>query len=191
MPRFDFAPVFKSALPALVLGTTLLVSSAHADDVVEPSDGAVDLDEEFRCPADSPEFWAEVREAGWVGYGETWDLHTCDEGVEVFAEGASRRWKKMRPQLANGGLPRVMDAEDVEFYATVLPYGAFGSLGVIFVLAWLFALIQRRRAEPVEVVACPSCAVEIPIRPDEGGVFCPACGAATVLERGPARPALP
>ncbi len=135
---------------------------------------------EFRCPGDNVAFWEEVREAGWVGFGETWDFDTCNQGADVFAAGANRRWKKMRPVRLAGGQPFGLTEEDVAFYTTIVPYLAFGSLLGVFLLAWGFALIMRRRFVAPPLIPCPTCGAKLPVSEEEGGMFCPGCGTAVV-----------
>jgi hypothetical protein len=132
----------------------------------------------LRCPGENPAYFEEIAESGWVGFGETWDFDVCGEGTPIYAEGANRRWRAMRPRLANRSSmpPSPIDAEDVLFYSTVLPYGAFGTLGLVFVLAWVMSLLQRKKQAPTVVVTCQGCRRGVPVRPEEGGVFCPACG---------------
>lgn len=151
-----------------------------------PSEAAADaprtvgVEGEFRCPGDDPGFWMDWNEAGWVGYGETWDLNTCSQGLPVYAKGANRRWPDMRPQLANAGArklkPMMSDAE-IHYYTNVLPYMAGGVLGLAFLLAWAMTFLDRFKKRTVRLVACESCGIKTPIDKIEGGVFCPKCGA--------------
>jgi hypothetical protein len=131
----------------------------------------------FHCDGTDADFFREREEAGWVGFGETWDLQTCaGEGRDVFMSGATRRWKKLRPQWSRAAAPRV----DVEFYSTVFPAIAFGATGAIFGVAWFMGFLHRRRRVRLINVDCPSCSVGIPVNLDEpsssGGLFCPSCG---------------
>lgn len=145
----------------------------------DPTSGADPL-EAFRCPGDDPGFWMDMTEHGWVGYGETWDLHTCSEGVEFYAEGTNRKWKAMRPRLAHRVKPLMSEGE-VLYYTTILPYMAFVSLGLVFALAWLMAFIGRFKKVPIHDVTCASCGTTTPVTREEGGVFCPSCGSAVPL----------
>jgi len=135
-----------------------------------------------RCPGDNAAYFEEIQANGWVGFGETWDFDVCDEGFEIYAEGANSRWRAMRPVLANKKPQTLgLDAEDILFYSTALPYGAFGTLGLVFVIAWIASLLSRRRQAPTVVVTCTGCQRGVPVRPEEGGVFCPACGTVALV----------
>jgi hypothetical protein len=134
-------------------------------------------DEGFRCPGDDPFFFEEMRSAGWVGYGETWDLTICDQGVPVYAEGATTAWPDFR--LRRPARPPI-DEKDILFYATILPYALFGGLAFVFGAAWLIALVQGRKRTPFAMVACGACGVRVPITAREVGVFCPSCGTGVV-----------
>ena len=147
---------------------------------IEPSSTTAGL----RCPGDNPAYFDEIQENGWVGFGETWDFDVCDDGVAIYAEGANRRWRAMRPKLANRpAMPASpIDAADILFYSTALPYGAFGTLGLVFVIAWIVSLLQRKKQAPTVVVTCTGCHRGVPVRPEEGGVFCPACGTVALVD---------
>jgi hypothetical protein len=134
---------------------------------------------ELRCDGKDLAFFMEMKEAGWVGYGETWDLETCGEGREIYATGATRAWQGMRPQWSRLAAPNV----DVRFYSTIFPLAAFGSLGGIFGLAWLMAFFQRRRRVTVTELECPSCGVAMPVHLDDphASHFCPGCGVPCVV----------
>jgi hypothetical protein len=134
----------------------------------------------FHCDGTDPYFFAEMADAGMLGYGETWDEHVCDEGTDTFAPGADARWKKMRT-------PRVfrIRPED-QALALVMPMAAVGGLGAIFLAAAAIAAIGRMKKRTVLEVACPSCDAPLPVSLDdvtsggkgEAGMFCPMCGAA-------------
>lgn len=133
----------------------------------------------WRCDGTNASFFEEVEAAGWTGFGETWDWDTyCknDNAREIFASGATRRWRKMRPQWSRLAAPKF----DQEFYSKVFPAIAFGAIGLIFVIAWGMGVLHRRRKTRVVDLACPSCSAEIPVNLDDpaasGGVFCPTCG---------------
>lgn len=134
----------------------------------------------FHCDGTDLALFLERQEAGWLGYGETWDHDTCAEGATtVYAPGA-RQWADMRPKWSYAVKPKV----DVELYATVLPVVAFGGLATIFGLAWLAAFVLRRRRVRTATLSCPSCATEMPVHLDDPALrnlFCPACGATCVL----------
>lgn len=142
----------------------------------------------FHCPGDDFMLFEEMKEAGLVGYGETWDFFTCSqEGVDVFPTDATRIWKKLRPRLANPRGFRWTDRtaeEEVEFYSTVLPGVAFGSLLLIVLAAWGLAMIQTRKAHLVVNVACPHCKESVPVNikgKHNQGMFCPSCGKSSMI----------
>jgi predicted RNA-binding Zn-ribbon protein involved in translation (DUF1610 family) len=186
---------FAFSTAALILATCLATGGAWADDLAPPvatasldelasADGAeapsVGVDGEFRCPGDDPGFWMDYRETGWVGFGETWDLDSCSQGLSVYAKGANRRWPDMRPKLANAGarkLKPMMSEAEIHYYTSVLPYMAGGVLGLAFLLAWAMTFLDRFKKRTVRLVACESCGTTTPIEKVEGGVFCPSCGA--------------
>jgi hypothetical protein len=135
----------------------------------------------FRCPGTNAAFFEEVQENGWWGYGETWDLKTCDQGNEVYAPAlADRRWRAFRR------MPRApVDEADVAFYSTIFPAVAFGGLGGVFVIAWLLAAVQRRRKTRYVHLACTACdltmdAPEVDTRLHS--MFCPKCGSPCQVE---------
>ncbi|MCP4503085.1 MAG: hypothetical protein GY822_24370 [Deltaproteobacteria bacterium] len=141
---------------------------------------------EFRCPADNPAWWQEAKEGGWEGYGETWDLHTCEEGNQFFFPGTVGRWRPyLRPIVMNvrpSGKPI-----DVEFYSVLLPTVAFGSIGLVAFLAWLLAMFTRKKKLALVEVPCPSCGLTVPVAVDEKKektLFCPGCGGASFVVKG-------
>jgi hypothetical protein len=180
-------------LPTAVTAALLVPTGARADDAapppeqvaaapeaVEAPERSVGVDGPFRCPGDDPGFWMDYRESGWVGFGETWDLDTCSQGLPVYAKGANRRWPDMRPRLANADarkLKPLMSPAQIHYYTNVLPYMAGGVLGLAFLLAWALTFLDRFKKRTVRLVACDSCGTRTPIDKMEGGVFCPACGA--------------
>jgi|GEM_PF-1748279 len=150
---------------------------------------------EFRCPADNEGWWKDAKEGGWVGYGETWDLHTCEEGKHFYFPGATSRWKDFRKPRK----PRVLSPRpsgkpvDVEFYSVILPTVAFGSIGMLGVLAWLIALFTRKKKLDVVDVSCPKCSTTIPVIIDDRhnkNMFCPACGGCSVQVVGHGKDAI-
>ena len=157
----------------LVMGA-LWAPVSRAEHEVDPDVG------DFRCPATNVAFFEEIKKAGWLGYGETWDMNTCGEGYDVFAEGATSRWRKMRRQFHVFYRLNV----DAEFYTFVLPAVTFGSLAVMLAIAWVVAFFVRRRKVVVVDVPCPACSVNIPVPLtdlSQGSLFCPACGGASVV----------
>jgi hypothetical protein len=136
-------------------------------------------DDTFRCDGTNASFFEEMDAAGWTGFQETWDWDTyCkeDNAREIFATGATRAWRKMRPQWSRLAAPKF----DQEFYSKVFPAVAFGAVGAIFVVAWVMGLVHRRRKRRVVDLTCPDCGAETPVNLDDpaasGGVFCPSCG---------------
>lgn len=143
-------------------------------------------DEPFRCPGTNAAFFEEIKEAGWVGFGETWDFNTCGEGITIYGEGATKAWPAFRSQRPRPVLSVRPSGKpvNVQFYATVLPWVAFGTIGVVIGLAWLLSLLTRRKRITLVDVPCPKCAAEIPVPlndPDAKSLFCPACGGASVI----------
>ena len=130
--------------------------------------------DEFRCPGTDPFFFEEMDKNGWVGFGETWDLSQCNQGNSVYAENDKHHWAAFRLRMV-----APIDEKDVAFYSVAFPILAFGSIGMIFVLAWLLAFIQRRRRVKMKVVFCTGCPYEMVMpesmtKTDSG--FCPSCG---------------
>lgn len=162
---------------ALALGVALLPGPALAED----DDGP------FHCDGTDPALFLEMQEAGWVGYGETWDQETCGQGATIYAAGA-RQWADMRPKWSLAALPEM----DVQFYSTVFPVVAFGGLASIFGIAWLAAFLQRRRRVRVATLSCPSCETELQVTLDDPALrslFCASCGApCVVVDHGERRP---
>jgi hypothetical protein len=172
-------------VPAALLAAALLSAGARADEaapaaasLTPPAHAAPDLSasdpQAFRCDGTDEAFFAEMKQAGRVGYGETWDEHVCDQGVEVYGEGANSRWsawkKRTRPRAT----------EEDQALALVLPLVSFGGLGAVALAAAALAFAQRMRRLPVLNVACPSCDAELPVAQEQGKLqhmFCPMCGA--------------
>lgn len=166
---------------------THLAGAALACALFAAAPGAAD--DGFRCPGTNAAFFEELDAAGWVGFGEVWDMESCAQGQAYFTEGA-RQWAAMRPQYSRLVAPKL----NAEFYSTIFPVVAFGGLASIFVLSWLMAFIARRRRVRMATLSCPSCHNELPVTLDDPALrslFCPACGEACVLvhegRRGPAR----
>lgn len=130
----------------------------------------------FHCDGRDPAFFQELREAGFVGYGETWDFHTCDEGSDVYAPGATARWRAWRsPQVKRAR------ARDLSFYAVFFPFIACGALGAIFGGAYAIAALRRRRSPARLAFSCTECAFTLDVPADDPALrslFCPACGGA-------------
>lgn len=128
----------------------------------------------FRCDGTDPFFFEELEQAGSVGYGETWDETICDDGVEVYADGATSRWKAWRRK------PSLKRSAEDQALALVLPLVAFGSVTAVLLGAAAVAAATRLRRSPSLTAACPACANELPISVDAGRtqhMFCPMCGA--------------
>lgn len=141
----------------------------------------------FHCDGTDPALFQEMLEAGYIGYGETWDHDTCGQGATVYAAGATQ-WADMRPKWSLAARPKI----DAEFYATVFPAVAFGGMGALFAVAWLLAFMQRRRRVRVAHLACPACSVKMTVTLDDPSLrnqFCPACGASCVVVGEGHRPA--
>lgn len=129
----------------------------------------------YRCDGTDPFFFEEMKKAGAVGYGETWDHTVCDQGVEVYAQGTTSRsgWRAFRPR------PRKL-TDDQEFYASLMPMAGAASLGVVAAAAGIMALLSRRsRRTRVVDAPCPGCATMLPIVVEDKSthsLFCPVCG---------------
>jgi hypothetical protein len=134
----------------------------------------------YRCDGTDPFFFEELERAGDVGYGETWDETLCDEGVAIYAEGATSRWKAFRTPRRP---PRPSDEE--QMLALVMPMFAVGGLGALFLAAAALAAASRLRKRVVLEVPCPSCEAPLPIPVDDTAahqLFCPLCGAACAVD---------
>lgn len=133
----------------------------------------------FHCDGTDPALFQEMDEAGWLGYGETWDLHTCGEGAQAFVAGMNPRWRAWRSPRG-----REKRQQEMSFYAAFFPFVAFGGIGSMFGVAWILAMIQRRRRTPRQFLFCADCDISIPVSADDPGLrnaFCPACGRACEL----------
>jgi hypothetical protein len=152
----------------LAVGACALATPALADDL--------------RCDGTDEALFDELHKAesgDHVGYGETWDEHVCDDGAEIYAEGADGRWKNMRTKRS-----RVVSDED-QMLALVMPMAAVGGLGAIFAAAAALAAVMRLRRRHVVEVACPACDASLPIAVDDKlahQLFCPMCGEACRVE---------
>lgn len=160
----------------LPFAAALLASAALAEPTpaAAPSGGAGARP--FRCDGTDPFFFAEMDGAGKVGYGETWDSRVCDEGVAVYAEGATSRWAAFKR-------PRRPATDDEQALALVLPITVGGGLALIFGVAGVLSLVNRLRRRVVLEAPCPSCSAALPVEASEGGtqLFCPMCGAACAI----------
>lgn len=160
---------------AALLATAALAEPAPAAaPATAPSGGAGARP--FRCDGTDPFFFAEMDGAGKVGYGETWDSRVCDEGVAVYAEGATSRWAAFKR-------PRRPATDDEQALALVLPITVGGGLALIFGVAGVLSLVNRLRRRVVLEAPCPSCSAALPVEASEGGtqLFCPMCGAACAI----------
>ena len=129
----------------------------------------------FRCDGTDAYFFTEMDKAGTVGFGETWDARICDEGVAVYAEGATSKWApfhRRRPVT-----------KDEQALALVLPVTVGGGLVLIFGTAAALSLAGRLRKRVVLEAPCPSCSALLPIEAGESDtqLFCPMCGAACAI----------
>lgn len=134
----------------------------------------------FHCDGTDPALFLEREEAGWLGYGETWDHDTCAEGATTIYAPGARQWADMRPKWSLAVAPKM----NYEAYAHAFPVAAFGGLGGVFGIAWFFAFLHRRRRVRTATLACPSCDNEIPVHLDDPALrnfFCPMCGAPCAL----------
>ncbi len=163
--RCSCSPVLCAVLFAMV------ASSARAADVpftAPPPTRA------FKCDGTDAFFFDELNKAGTVGYGETWDAHVCDDGAEVYAAGATAKWRAFRPR------PQLRATPEEQAMALVLPLVVFGGLGAVALAAAAIAFAARLRRLPAVMATCPACAAQLPIEPDAGvrqHLFCPMCGA--------------
>ena len=133
----------------------------------------------FRCDGTDPFFFEELNQAGWLGYGETWDERLCDEGLSIYAEGAGSRWQAIkRPRSRH-------QSDEDQMLALVVPMVGFAAFAAVFVASSLVAFASRMKKRIVLAVPCPACAAELAIALDdkEGRqLFCPSCGAACGIE---------
>ena len=161
-------------LPLLFVATAALADAPAAPAVASEPYVKTAPARAFRCDGTDEAFFEELKNAGAVGYGETWDETICDEGVEIYAEGASSRWKAWRRK------PSLQRNAEEQALALVLPLVGFGSIAAVLLGAAAVAAAGRLRRQTVLTAACPACASELPIRADAGRtqhLFCPMCGA--------------
>ena len=126
------------------------------------------------CDGTDPFLFDEMQKNGLVGYGETWDEHTCDDGAEVYSEGATSRWRALRTKR----VPHV-SPED-QMLALIMPMVVIGGLGAIFLGAAALAALMRLRKRVVLSVPCPACDAELSVVVDDPNThsqFCALCGA--------------
>lgn len=130
----------------------------------------------FHCDGTDGFLFDEMKRAGTVGYGETWDARVCDEGVAVYAEGATSRWSAFRR-------PRRPVTDDEQALALVLPLTVGGGIALIFGTAAALSLAGRLKKRIVLAAPCPSCSASLPVEAGEGGtqLFCPMCGVACAI----------
>lgn len=155
-------------------GTEVAGTDANTDDVEPAAPRA------FRCDGTDPYFFEELQKAGRVGYGETWDETLCNEGVEVYADGATSRWRALRTPK---GAQKTSNQD--QMLALVMPAVAVGGMGAVFLAAAALAASARLRRRVVLEVPCPSCSASLPIAVDDVSahhLFCPMCGAACAVD---------
>lgn len=159
--------MLRIVIAALLVGAPALADDAHA----------------FHCDGKDAFLFEEMKAAGTVAYGETWDHTTCDQGVEVYAEGTTSRWQAFKPRFVRDG--RRITAQQA-YYANLVPIGGALALGVVGLGAGLMALASRRaRRSRVVDAPCPGCATPLPIvldDPASRGLFCPRCGTGSWAE---------
>ncbi len=149
----------------LALGFVASAAPAHAD-------------EGFRCDGTDPFFFEELKDAGRLGYGETWDESVCDEGLEIYGEGANARWRAFQQK-------RPYKNPEDQMLALVMPMIAMGGMAAVFLGASALAFASRMKKRVVLNVPCPACETELPIAVDDESarsLFCPACGAACAID---------
>lgn len=156
-------------LALTVFAVSLGASSARADD----SRG-----EGFRCDGTDPFFFEELKSSGTLGYGETWDETLCDEGLEIYGEGANSRWRAFKQK-------RPYKNPENQMLALVMPMFAMGGMAAVLLGASALAFASRMKKRVVLNVPCPACDTELPIAVDDESarnLFCPACGAACAID---------
>lgn len=183
MPHVSIVPSTTSRVVALALWAALFVAGlvaapAHAQAAPAAAAGDVQVERSpFRCDAKDASLWMEMKESGWVGYGETWNMMTCldDHGRDIYFDGATKYWKDMRP--TGWRRQHLIKPIDAAFYSTALPATVgivMGGSVLVAFLMWLFSL--RRRRGPIDHT-CPCCNTVVPVPADEFmGMFCPRCG---------------
>ena len=162
---------------ASLLAAALLVALAAAAQGEAPDAAtATPARSTLRCDGTDRYFFDELHKAGKVGYGETWDETVCDEGVAVYAEGATSRWQALKR-------PRRPATKDAQALALVLPITVGGGLALVLGAAGVFSLASRLRRRVVLEAPCPACAALLPVEAGEGGtqLFCPMCGVACAI----------
>jgi hypothetical protein len=165
-------PVAAAAF-ALTCATGVFAQEITAPDTLEGGARA------FKCDGTDPFFFEELNNAGRLGYGETWDEHICDEGAEVYGEGATSRWKAFKPR------PRARATDEEQALALVLPLVSIGGLFAVGLAAAALAFAQRLRRQPVLTAGCPACDAELPVSLESGRtqhMFCPMCGAPCTVD---------
>lgn len=157
---------------AVALFAALFGGAARADEPVRSQDG-------FRCDGTDPLFFEEMKKAGTLGYGETWDETICDEGLAIYGEGATSRWsafKQKRPYRASG---------EKQMLALVMPMIAVGGVAAVLLGASALAFASRLKKRVILDVACPACDAELPVAADDKSghqLFCPVCGAGCAID---------
>lgn len=134
--------------------------------------------DELRCDGTDPFFFEEMKNAGTLGYGETWDETICDQGLAVYGEGATSRWQAFKQK-------RPYKNPEDQMLALVMPMFAMGGIAAVFLAASGLAFASRLRKRIVLEVACPACETGLPIPLDDKSarnLFCPACGAACAID---------
>jgi hypothetical protein len=153
-------------------------TAERGDASIPLADPSSDGTRRFRCDGTDAAFFEEMNAAGTLGYGETWDAHVCDEGVAIYGEGATSRWRDLRR--------RPMGPTDREqMLALVMPMVAIGGLFFVVLAAFTLALVARWRRAVVLDATCRACDASIPIPSDGGAVqhlFCPMCGAPCTVD---------
>lgn len=159
--------------PRALLATAALLCATAA---AAQTEGDASPRRGFRCDGTDGFFFAEMEKAGTVGYGETWDSRICDEGVAVYAEGATSKWAAFKR-------PRRPATKDEQALALVLPITVGGGLALIFGTAAALSLAGRLKRRLVLEAPCPSCSAPLPVEAGESGtqLFCPMCGAACAI----------
>jgi hypothetical protein len=160
---------------ALASAATVALPALAAD---APRTNAPDVSG-FRCDGTDPFFFDELQraQADRVGYGETWDERTCDEGAEIYAEGSTSQWRALKRK-------KIRATDEEQALALVLPMVSFGGLAAVALAAAVLALAARLRRVSVLQAPCPACGAELPVEAREHTehMFCPMCGAPCIVE---------
>jgi hypothetical protein len=154
----------------------LLLATSFA--LLALTSSAAHAQEGFRCDGTDPQFFEELKNAGTLGYGETWDETICDEGLEVYGEGANSRWRAFKQK-------RPYKNPENQMLALVMPMFAMGGLAAVLLGASALAFAARMKKRVVLAVPCPACDTVLPIPLDDESarsLFCPACGAACAVD---------